>query len=104
MLFLVTTDISVVCNMKITAIGLLLLAKYTLQQSFSKYIVCASIGTYNAIASCKINQLCFVKNHYACSTAALDQPATGPSTTCQGNDVRVQCVILRNGVPVDLPI
>ena len=33
----------------------------------------------------------------------LIQPATGPSiTTCQGSDVTLQCVILRNGVAVDL--
>ena len=31
----------------------------------------------------------------------LLQPATGPSITCQGSDVTLQCVILRNGVPVD---
>ena len=34
--------------------------------------------------------------------AALSQPVTGPSITCQGSDVTLQCVILRNGVPVDL--
>ena len=33
--------------------------------------------------------------------AALIQPATGPSITCQGNDVTLQCVIDRNGVAVD---
>ena len=33
---------------------------------------------------------------------ALNQPATGPSITCQGSDVTLQCVILRNGIPVDL--
>ena len=33
--------------------------------------------------------------------AALSQPATGPSTTCQGSSVTLQCVILRNGVAVD---
>ncbi|XP_065915459.1 uncharacterized protein [Dysidea avara] len=32
----------------------------------------------------------------------LSQPATGPSITCQGSDVTLQCVILRNGVPVDI--
>jgi len=32
---------------------------------------------------------------------ALIQPATGPSITCQGSNVTLQCVILRNGVPVD---
>ena len=32
---------------------------------------------------------------------ALSQPATGPSITCQGSDVTLQCVILRNGVAVD---
>ena len=32
---------------------------------------------------------------------ALSQPATGPSIACQGSDVTLQCVILRNGVPVD---
>jgi len=37
-----------------------------------------------------------------CSNIALDQPATGPSLICQGSDVTLQCVILRNGVPVDL--
>jgi len=34
--------------------------------------------------------------------AALSQRATGPSTTCQGSDITLQCVILHNGVPVDL--
>jgi len=34
--------------------------------------------------------------------SALSQPVTGPSITCQGSDVTLQCVILRNGVPVDL--
>ena len=34
--------------------------------------------------------------------AVLGQPATGPSTTCQGSDVTLQCVIERNGVPADL--
>ena len=34
--------------------------------------------------------------------AALIQPATGPSITCQGSDVTLQCVILRNGIAVDL--
>ena len=34
--------------------------------------------------------------------AALSQPVTGPSITCQGSNVTLQCVILRNGVPVDL--
>ena len=33
--------------------------------------------------------------------AALSQPVTGPSITCQGSDVTLQCVILRNGVAVD---
>ena len=33
--------------------------------------------------------------------AALSQPATGPSIACQGSDVTLQCVILRNGVPLD---
>ena len=33
--------------------------------------------------------------------AALIQPATGPSITCQGRDVTLQCVIERNGVAVD---
>jgi len=33
--------------------------------------------------------------------AALSQPVTGPSIACQGSDVTLQCVILRNGVPVD---
>ena len=33
--------------------------------------------------------------------AALSQPATGPSIACQGSDVTLQCVILRNGVAVD---
>ena len=33
--------------------------------------------------------------------AALSQPATGPSITCQGSDVTLHCVILRNGIPVD---
>ena len=33
--------------------------------------------------------------------AALSQPATGPSIACQGSDVTLQCVILRNGIPVD---
>ena len=33
--------------------------------------------------------------------AALSQPVTGPSITCQGSNVTLQCVILRNGVPVD---
>ena len=33
--------------------------------------------------------------------AALSQPATGPSITCQGSDVTLQCVIERNGVVVD---
>ena len=33
--------------------------------------------------------------------AALSQPATGPSTTCQGSNVTLQCVILLNGVAVD---
>ena len=33
--------------------------------------------------------------------AALSQPATGPSITCQGSDVTLQCVILRNGIAVD---
>jgi len=37
----------------------------------------------------------------AYSTAVLSQPATGPSVACQGSDVTLQCVILRNGVPVD---
>ena len=32
---------------------------------------------------------------------ALNQPVTGPSITCQGSDVTLQCVILRNGVAVD---
>ena len=32
---------------------------------------------------------------------ALSQPATGPSITCQGSDITLQCVILRNGVAVD---
>jgi len=32
---------------------------------------------------------------------ALSQPATGPSITCQGSNVTLQCVISRNGVPVD---
>jgi len=32
----------------------------------------------------------------------LIQPATGASVTCQGSNVTLQCVILRNGVPVDL--
>ena len=32
---------------------------------------------------------------------ALHKPATGHSITCQGSDVTLQCVILRNGVPVD---
>jgi len=36
-----------------------------------------------------------------CSNTALSQPATGPSSTCQGSDVTLQCVTLRNGVPVD---
>ena len=33
--------------------------------------------------------------------AALIQPATGPSITCQGSDIALQCVILRDGVAVD---
>ena len=37
-----------------------------------------------------------------CFITALSQPATGPSITCQGSDVTLQCVILRNGVPVDI--
>ncbi|XP_065915904.1 uncharacterized protein [Dysidea avara] len=49
------------------AIGLLLLAKCTLQQTFT-----------------------------------LSQPATGPSITCNGSDVTLQCVILLNGVPVNI--
>ena len=32
---------------------------------------------------------------------ALSQPVTGPSITCQGSDVTLQCVILRNGIPLD---
>ena len=43
-----------------------------------------------------------------CFIAALSQPATGPSITCQGNDVTLQCVIIpmnivwrRNGTVVD---
>ncbi|XP_065914929.1 adhesion G protein-coupled receptor L3-like [Dysidea avara] len=37
-----------------------------------------------------------------CQTFTLIQPATGPSITCQGSDVTLQCVILRNGIAVDL--
>ena len=33
---------------------------------------------------------------------ALSQPATGPSITCNGSDVTLQCVILLNGVPVNI--
>jgi len=33
---------------------------------------------------------------------ALSQPTTGPSSTCLGSIVTLQCVILRNGVAVDL--
>jgi len=29
------------------------------------------------------------------------QPATGPSLICQRSNATLQCVILRNGVPVD---
>ena len=40
---------------------------------------------------------------HSCFNIALSQPATstGPSITCQGSDVTLQCVILRNGVPLD---
>jgi len=42
------------------------------------------------------------QNSFIFSDTALSQPATGPSIACQGSDVTLQCVILRNGVPVDL--
>ena len=32
----------------------------------------------------------------------LNQSVTAPSVICQGSDVTLQCVILRNGVPVDI--
>ena len=32
----------------------------------------------------------------------LNQSVTSPSVICQGSDVTLQCVILRNGVPVDI--
>ncbi|XP_065915415.1 receptor-type tyrosine-protein phosphatase eta-like isoform X2 [Dysidea avara] len=54
-------------NKMLTVVGLLLLAKCTLQQNFT-----------------------------------LSQPATGPSITCQGSNVTLQCVILRNEIPVDI--
>ena len=37
-----------------------------------------------------------------CFITALSQPATGPSITCQGSNVTLQCVILRNEIPVDI--
>jgi len=46
------------------------------------------------------NEFCYFLIFY--SNAALSQPATGPSITCQGSNVTLQCVILRNGAPVDL--
>jgi len=33
--------------------------------------------------------------------SALYQSATGPSITCQGSNVTLQCVVLRNGVAAD---
>ena len=41
-------------------------------------------------------------NNLLAIIAALSQPATGPSIACQGSDVTLQCVIVRNGVAVDL--
>ena len=32
----------------------------------------------------------------------LNQSVTAPSVLCQGSDVTLQCVILRNGAPVDI--
>jgi len=32
---------------------------------------------------------------------ALSRPATGPSLACQESNVTLQCLILRNGVPLD---
>ena len=37
-----------------------------------------------------------------CIYLALNKPASGPVTSCLGSNVTLQCVILRNGVPVDL--
>ena len=44
---------------------------------------------------------CLLILHLSVMTA-FSQPVTGPSITCQGNDVTLQCVILRNGAAVDL--
>ena len=41
------------------------------------------------------------QNSFIFSNTALSQPATGPNLTCQGCDVTLQCVILRNAVPVE---
>ncbi|XP_065915141.1 mucin-17-like isoform X3 [Dysidea avara] len=45
--------------------------------------------------------LCCYISVMECQSFTLSQPATGPSITCQGSDITLQCVILRNGVAVD---